>query len=114
MIQLFSSTLRPLLLTSHRITLVVLILTSISLSNSCTSRNLRGWWESSGDGKTYLVVEDDNGGGCGPIKLNGDLWPHRIGEKGEVFAGVHTISCGGSIGFEIKPETIFHFDYWGP
>lgn len=81
---------------------------------SCGDGILRGREEVSNDGKTYLVIEDDNGGGCGPIKLDGVEWKYKIGQKGLVLAGTHVIECGGKIEFEIKEGTVFYFDYWGP
>jgi hypothetical protein len=81
---------------------------------SCEKGSLRGNAELSKDGKTYLVIQDDNGGACGSITLDGKVWPHPIDVQGEVAPGTHIINCGGSIEFIIKPSTIFYFDYWGP
>ena len=75
---------------------------------------LRGKVVPSEDGKTYLVVEDDNGGQCGPMLLDGKPWPHAIGQRGLVSPGEHQIHCGGSIVFTVSAGTTFHFDYWGP
>jgi len=80
----------------------------------CQKHGLRGKAEPSKDGQTYLVVEDDNGGACGPIFVDGKQWPHKIHERGPIVPGRHTIKCGTEIEFEIPPATIFHFDYWGP
>jgi hypothetical protein len=90
------------------LTLLFLVLTS------CEQGSLRGNVEPSKNGKTYLVIKDDNGGACGPITLDGKVWPHSIGVAGEVAPGPHMISCGGSIEFIIEQSTIFYFDYWGP
>ncbi len=87
---------------------------AFSVLLSCTDGILRGREEKSIDQKTYLVVVDDNGGGCGPIYVDGAIWNYAINEKGEIDAGEHTITCGGTIGFSIKKGTIFYFDYWGP
>jgi hypothetical protein len=84
---------------------------------ACGHRDLRGQALPSLDGKTYLVIDDDNGGGCLPIKIDGKDWPYKIHEIGPIEPGVHYISCGeddSGIGFEISKSTIFHFDYWGP
>jgi hypothetical protein len=59
---------------------------------------------------------DDNGGGCGPIKVDGKVWLFSIGRAGRIEPGSHTIECGcgGSIKFEIPKGVLFKFDYWGP
>ena len=80
----------------------------------CEKRDLRGTAVPSKDGQTYLVVEDDNGGKCGPIFVDGKLWPHALHAPGAVSPGRHTIKCGTEVAFEIRPNTIFHLDYWGP
>ncbi len=81
---------------------------------ACFDGLLRGREVKSKDQKTYLVIEDDNGGGCGPIYIDGAIWKHEINEKGEITPGLHNITCGGTIEFRIKEGTIFYFDYWGP
>jgi hypothetical protein len=81
---------------------------------SCSNGNLRGREVDSLDGKTYLVIEDDNGGQCGPILIDGQVWEYPINKIGKIKPGIHTIECGGEIEFEIKEGTTFHFDYWGP
>ena len=78
------------------------------------SDELRGRSVPSPDGKTYLAVDDDNGGGCGPILVDGREWRFPLHAPGPIEPGLHTIQCGGTIQFEIKPATTFHFDYWGP
>jgi len=80
----------------------------------CGHSDLRGSWSPSKNGKTYLIVADDNGGHCGPIKVDGKKWDHRIGEAAQIDPGPHTIECGGEIGFEIQPGVVYKFDYWGP
>lgn len=80
----------------------------------CKDSELRGYVEKSKDGKTYMVIEDDNGGHCGPMSLNGNEWPHEIGMPGQVEPGEHTLECGTAISFLVKEGTIFHVDYWGP
>jgi hypothetical protein len=83
----------------------------------CGKRELRGKSAASSDGKTYLVVDDNNGGACGSIMIDDRVWPQSIHLPGEIEPGVHKIACGdsgNSIEFEIKPGTTFHFDYWGP
>ena len=80
----------------------------------CSDGYLRGSVTKSQDGKTYLSVVDDNGGQCGPIIVDGKVWPHKIGEPGLISHGSHRIECGGWIDFEIPKGVIFSFDYWGP
>lgn len=75
---------------------------------------LRGYTVPSPDGKTYLVVDDNNGGGCGPILLDGKKWDYALHSPGPVKPGLRKIECGGEIQFEIKEGVTFHFDYWGP
>lgn len=93
--------------------LVVMCVMSLCLI-SCSDRPLRGAVEKSTDGKTYLVVANDDGGGCSPIKLDGRTWPHKIDEPGLVAPGQHKIECGGHIVFDIPAGATFKFDYWGP
>jgi hypothetical protein len=70
------------------------LITAVLVSAGCEPEHLRGRAEPSADGRTYLVIDDDNGGTCGPM----------------------FVDCGqdGSIEFEVPPGTTFHFDYWGP
>lgn len=85
--------------------------------------DLRGNWAASSDGKTYLVVDDDNGGGCGPMFVDGHTWGYPIGKPAEISSGVHTIHCGPppkspassqGIEFNIPNGVVYHFNYWGP
>lgn len=82
----------------------------------CSGRDLRGWQEASTDGKTYLVIEDDNAGTCKFILLDGAPFRHAVREKGEVSPGRHVLKCNhsGEYEFKIRPGHTFHFDYWGP
>ncbi|HVN22071.1 MAG TPA: hypothetical protein VMU05_25010 [Dongiaceae bacterium] len=100
-------------ITYHRY-LVAFISVFLLVLVACSSRELRGTSTPSNDGKTYLVVADDNGGHCGPIKVDGRTWPHPVGEPGQIEPGDHTIECGGEIGFRIRPGVVFRFNYWGP
>jgi hypothetical protein len=77
---------------------------------------LRGKVDKSPDGKTYLKVIDNNGGGCGAIYVDGRAWSHAIGEAGSIEPGAHTIACpkDAKIGFTIPPGVVFNFNYWGP
>ena len=80
----------------------------------CSTGVLRGTYKASEDRRTYLAVVDDNGGHCGPIKVDGKVWPHPIGEAGPIDPGPHTIACGGEISFDIPRGVVFKFNYWGP
>jgi len=85
---------------------------------ACSERDLRGSVSPSPDGRTYLAIVDDNGGHCGPMTVDGKIWPHAIGKPGPIEPGRHTISCGSEtygpqISFSIPPRIIFKFDYWG-
>jgi len=80
----------------------------------CNDRHLRGSVKASQDGGTYLAVADDNGGQCGPIKVDGAPWPHKLKVAAPIRPGTHTIECGTSLSFEIPPGVVFSFDYWGP
>jgi hypothetical protein len=84
------------------------------MAAGCKTGDLRGTAVPSQDGKTYLVIEDNNGGACGPILIDGKPWQAALHTTGPIEPGTHTIECGGQIQFEIKEGTTFHFDYWGP
>ena len=75
---------------------------------------LRGRYKQSPDKKTYLVIEDDNGGKCGPIYVDQEIWPHPLNIKGEILPGNHSIECGGGNGIYVKEGTTYYFNYWGP
>lgn len=81
----------------------------------------RGSVSRSGDGKTYLSIDDDNGGRCGDMVVDGAFWPYAIGEAGPIEPGQHSIHCGSpndpdtnSISVEVPEGVLFRFDYWGP
>ncbi len=84
----------------------------------CKKRELRGWVESSSDGKSRLAIEDDCNGA--PMWVDGKRWPAPRSAPVEVAAGDHDISCGdrpdpeSGMSVTVKPGTVFHFDYWGP
>jgi hypothetical protein len=84
---------------------------------SCDDGHLRGSVAASPDNLTYLTIADDNGGGCGPIFVDGKQWIHPKGVKSLIEPGEHGISCGSpdpEISFYVPPKVIFTFDYWGP
>ena len=80
--------------------------------------DIRGSSEPSRDGSTALIVDDDNGGRCGSILVDGKRWPHPIGSPGPIAPGRHTIACGmvtpDDLAVDIPAGQIYTFDYWGP
>jgi hypothetical protein len=64
------------------------------------------------DGKTYLVIDGNNGGACGPILVDGKEWSFPVHAVGAITPGRHFVECGKKVGIEIKAGTIFHFDDW--
>ncbi|CAA7616586.1 conserved exported hypothetical protein [Magnetospirillum sp. UT-4] len=86
----------------------------IALVVACDDGYLRGAVEASPDGRTYLAIHDDNGGGCGPIKVDGEVWPFPMRTPRAIEPGRHTIECGIAIEFDIPKGKLFKFDYWGP
>jgi|SRR6186713_713757 len=81
---------------------------------ACSQGDLRGSAVPSQDGGTYLVVDDNNGGLCGAIRVDGQDWKASLHSAGRVSPGVHEIACGTRIEFEVREGTTFHFNYWGP
>jgi hypothetical protein len=76
--------------------------------------DIRGESERSPDGGTYLIIADDNGGQCGPMLVDGAVWPHRIDEPGPVRPGPHVIACGTEMSVQVDSGHTYRFDYWGP
>lgn len=93
---------------------MVLIVAAAVLLAACSERPLRGSADPSPDGRTYLAVVDNNGGGCGPVRVDGQVWSHKFGEAAPISPGKHTIECGAPIKFEIPQGVTFRFNYWGP
>ncbi len=85
----------------------------ICVCAGCAKTDLRGSYRPSHDGMTYLIVDDDNGGQCGPIRVDGKIWPQPVGHAGRIEPGHHPIGCGGIIDFDIRPGVIYKFDDWG-
>ncbi len=75
---------------------------------------MRGDVSISDDGNTYFTVVEDNGEYCYPIKLDGKVWDHALGELTKIEPGLHVIEACGKIEFNVPEGTIFKFDYWGP
>jgi hypothetical protein len=80
----------------------------------CQVGNLRGREIPSSDGQTYLVIEDNNGGQCGPILVDGKKWPYPLHVAGPISPGLHKVECGTQVEIEVQSGSSFHFDYWGP
>jgi hypothetical protein len=89
-------------------------LTAAIMVSACSQGDLRGKAVPSPDGGTYLVVDDNNGGLCGPIRVDGQEWKVSLHSPGRISPGVHAIECGTTIEFAIREGTTFHFEYWGP
>jgi hypothetical protein len=104
---------RPLAL---RISLITFVVVALIASIACSKHELRGRWGKSADGKTYLVVDDDNGGACGPIFVDDVEWPRPLETPRPIAPGPHVIRCGdgAAIHFEVPAGTTFYFNYWGP
>lgn len=98
--------------------IAVIVLALFTLPACTTNYDLRGSYKPSADGKTYLIVDDNDGGGCGPIMVDRVVWPHGIGKRGAVQPGIHEIECGHffdmGIKFEVKTGVVYRFNYWGP
>jgi hypothetical protein len=73
----------------------------------CFQRELRGKVRKSSDKETYLVFDEV----WGEIFVDGEKWNFKIGEKGKIQPGEHTID---GIKITIQKGTTFHFNYWGP
>ena len=89
-------------------------LTAAIMVWACSDGDLRGRAVPSPDGGTYLVVDDNNGGRCGPIRVDGRDWKAALHSPGRISPGAHEIACGTTMKFEIREGTTFHFNYWGP
>ena len=63
---------------THSSPVAVGTLFALLLTIACAGSELRGKSVSSPDGKTYLVIDDNNGGACGRMKVDGLNWPHPI------------------------------------
>jgi len=59
-------------------------------------------------------VDDNNGGHCGPITVDGKQWAAPLHAPGLIAPGKHQIACGTLAGFQVEQGTTFHFRYWGP
>ncbi len=89
----------------------------VLLVGACRGQDIRGKAVPSPDGQTYLVVDDDNGGHCGPLVVDGRAWLHGTHDPGSIVPGLHRIACGdtaGYLAFEVGAGRTYHFDYWGP
>ncbi len=96
------------------VAMVVLVIENNLSRDPDATYELRGRYKSSPDGKTYLVIEDDNGGQCGPLLVDKKVWPHVLYSKGEIEPGERNIECGTWMGITVKEGTTYYFNYWGP
>jgi hypothetical protein len=82
----------------------------------CAKHDRRGWSTPSADGQTYLVIDDNNGGDCGAITVDGREWVPPIHVPGLIAPGGHVIACGHLLEtvFEVESGMTYHFRYWGP
>lgn len=88
-------------------------------ATGCDARSLRGSMAASEDGGSYLVIADDNGGGCDAIKVDGSLWGYALERAGPVAPGTHVLECSvgnsaAGISIIVPDGMTFTFDYWGP
>jgi hypothetical protein len=93
---------------------LVRIAVTLLVITACGAHDLRGESSPSPDGKTYLIIADDNGGKCGPLLVDGAVWPHTINSPGEVRPCRHVIACGTDISVQVDSMTTYRFTYWGP
>ena len=101
---------------NHRASLLIVAFAAL-LFIGCPRGDLRGSAVASPDGGTYLVIDDDNGGACGAIMVDGKVWPRPLDQPHPISPGVHHIQCGEDDGltqFTVEAGTVFHFAYWGP
>ncbi|MGB4072500.1 hypothetical protein [Pseudomonas sp.] len=94
--------------------IVAIVAESILSLDPDSTYELRGRYKESSDGETYLVIEDDNGGQCGPLLVDEKEWSHGLNKKGRVAPGEHSIKCGAGMDVIIKEGATYYFDYWGP
>lgn len=96
------------------VAVAVFIIVDNSSRDSDATYELRGWYKPTQDGKTYLVIEDDNGGECGPLLVDKKEWLHGLGSEGEVEFGTRTIECGTVLSITVQEGTVYYLNYWGP
>lgn len=94
--------------------IAIVLLVNVAGMDADATYELRGRYKPSADGKTYLVIEHDHSGSCDTLSVDGKRWSAPLDEAGETTPGVHSIRCGGEIEIEIKPGTLYYFNYWGP
>lgn len=96
---------------------IIAALAMAFLVGACTHRDIRGSSSPSPDGKTYLVIDDDNGGHCGGLLIDDNAWQHALHAAGQVQPGVHQVACGepsNGLAVRVDSGTTYHFNYWGP
>jgi len=93
---------------------VARIAVGLLVITACGAHDLRGGSSPSRDGRTYLIIADDNGGKCGPLLVDGVVWPYAINSPGEVRPGRHVIACGTEMPVQVDSAKTYRFTYWGP
>ena len=88
------------------------IILTIAVLAGCSEVHLSGTLEPSEDGKTYLAIDDNNGGHCESILVDGEVWSHPVKEPAQIEPGVHYIQCGSKVEVDIPEATLFHFNHW--
>ena len=72
--------------TAARLLPVILLLTPLI---TCSDGDLRGNSVPSRDGGTYLVFDDNHGGTCDPLMVDGHAWGTPIYAPARIEAGTH-------------------------
>ena len=96
---------------------IIPIVCAIFAIGGCDDGHLRGAVSVSADGKSNFTFADNNGGHCDPLLLDGKNWEQPLHTLVEIKPGAHRAQCGhGDVGisFEVPPNSVFEFDYWGP
>ncbi len=92
---------------------LICVLLFLLLISACYHKELRGKVYPSKDNNSYLIIEKNCGSDL-KIRVDGKIWPYKLGEMGPIQPGAHTLTCGGDLKIIIESGTVYHFDYWGP
>jgi hypothetical protein len=55
---------------------------AVVIASGCAASDIRGQSTASPDGRTYPIIADDNGGKCGPLLVEREVWPRPINRPG--------------------------------
>jgi hypothetical protein len=88
--------------------------TIIGCEKGCEEREFRGRIVRSAEGQTYIIVDDDSAGKCGPMMVDGKEWPYTLHAPELIKPDSHVIMCGREVKLDIKKGTTFHFDFGPP